>query len=482
MLDSRPAKAIALVTLCVAILGVFSFFTYLRSFSTKGIDFEAFYCGAQAARTGHDPYLFEPLHSCEHAVYFKSADDNLIVPDPLPGYAILAFTPLSAMPFGIAYALWSLFLAACIAATIPALVRLTGCTPLVATLTVVLIDAIVSLTIGQLVPVCVLFTTWGALCVRRERYWAACCCLALSMLQPQCGFVALMSLAVFEARSRVAVASALAALATASVLFLGLAANVEYVRDVLPAHAAAELYNIEQFALAPMLFELGARPQTALLIGTLSFFAMAVFGACVAQRLAARYGDRAFLVVVPCAFVLLGGTYLHIQSLAFALPAALLMRRYRPTTDGRFDAMLVMLCVPWQWLVLTMYMIPLAAVMSGILAWRLWERNIRALAIGIGSVAAAGLSMSLLFIYAYVPGPKHFSATAASHDLAENTWVLLERVYASTGAGFPTYCARSLSIVALAYLIFVLAKEGRVGRIGERFSPKCESAELASRP
>ena len=63
--------------------------------------YKAFYCGGHAILQGANPYLMEPLRSCEHAAYVSPSFPSFAVePAPLPGYSLLALAAIAWLPPG----------------------------------------------------------------------------------------------------------------------------------------------------------------------------------------------------------------------------------------------------------------------------------------------------------------------------------------------------------------------------------------------
>ena len=79
----------------------------IKNFSPAApVDLLAFYCSARVAASGSDPYLAEPLRSCEHEEFRRSTGHVsryplLVIPAPLPPYALFLLKPLAALtPLG----------------------------------------------------------------------------------------------------------------------------------------------------------------------------------------------------------------------------------------------------------------------------------------------------------------------------------------------------------------------------------------------
>ena len=71
-------------------------------------------------------------------------------------------------------------------------------------------------------------------------------------------------------------------------------------------------------------------------------------GVLVALRLARRYDDPALTLLVPPAFSLLGGSFVHTGEIAAAVPAALLLFTHAQKYRAWLFAALLLLAVPWM--------------------------------------------------------------------------------------------------------------------------------------
>ena len=247
------------------------------------------------------------------------------MPAPLPGYVFALVAPLTMLPFGAAAALWLLGLCAAVALTIVILQRLSGLAWPVVALAVVSGDAASALALGQLAPLAVLGLAASALALRRDRPRRAACCAAATLVLPQVALPVLLVLFVHERRARSTLAAILLVAAAISVAMLGWHANLEYLARVLPAHALSERNFVRQLALAPMLYQLGVPTRLAYLAGGAVALGALVTAVAVTPAVVRAYRDRAFIVLAPSVFALIGGTFLHVDALAAALPCALVL-------------------------------------------------------------------------------------------------------------------------------------------------------------
>ena len=127
----------------------------------------------------------------------------------------------------------------------------------------------------------------------------------------------------------------------------GVAANVSYLTAVVPAHALSEVSRDNQYSLSTIVSALGAPDATAVLVGGIAYVVALVFGVIVAARLA-RNGDPAYLVLIPPAIALLGGSFVHTVEIAAAVPAAFLLCTTAYERSAWLVTTLVLLAVPWM--------------------------------------------------------------------------------------------------------------------------------------
>jgi hypothetical protein len=316
-------------------------------------DFVAFYCAGAVASRGADPYRAEPLRSCERAAFALSQVPMvryLVVPGPLPGYDIAFFGAYARfVPFRLACVLWAGLLAVCVGLTVWTLSAVTGLRPVFVFAALAGSDLYASLVPGQLVPLvvaalagCGYFLSRGA-----PRLAAACACVTL--VEPHLGLPVALALFVWEPAARLRIATGVAALALLALAFLGPAANAEYVARVLPAQAATEgLEFSRQYGLSAAAHALGIPAAASVALGALSYLVMLALGVAFARRAARRFDSAALLAFVPAAAVLVGGAYLHIASMAAAVPLALVLCARSGVLRPVAFAATAALAIPWQ--------------------------------------------------------------------------------------------------------------------------------------
>jgi hypothetical protein len=313
-------------------------------------DFRAFYCAGSAVAHGADPYREEPLRGCE-ATAGPPAEPAFLrpvaLPAPLPPYALLLFVPFALLPFPVAAVCYGVLLIASMTLAVALLARVTGASSTVLNLSLAAITATVTYYVGQPMPLVFAALAAAALFARRGRWAAASVCAALASIEPHVALAAIVGLFALVPRSRIPLLLCGAGLAAASIGAVGLPVCVEYVREVVPAHALANAYEW-QFSLTSVLTSLGAPLSAAVRWGELEFAAMLLLGVAVAQRLRKSTGDDAVMIVVPPAFAVFGGVHVHFQQIAIAFPAILYVAMRHPRVRTAALGGLAFAMIPWN--------------------------------------------------------------------------------------------------------------------------------------
>ena len=423
-LSTRDRIATALFALAV-MLTVMLAVTRAVPFPARAFlyDYRAFACAGAIVGTDGDPYRAEPLRTCEHRRGLLAGRSDLIrlaVPAPLPGYALAPFALLGRLPDALGAALWLLVSLLAGAIATQALIVMARVRARIVWLALALPLAL-ALMLGQLVPLALGALCLGALAIERGRFALAAAAIWIAMIEPHVAAPALLALALFVPRARLGVGIGAVVALILSLALLGFAKNVEYLTSVLPAHAASELANEEQYSLAYFVHLLGVGDVLALRIADLWYVAMLVAGLVVAQRLVSRGAPRSLYVLLPAAFAVIGGPYVHIQQMIFVLPASVVLAG-RVTPRARAIALaIVLLAVPWGSFTLLLVASPLVAFVVGMLTYELLAaRPLVAMLAGLLAAAfVAVLAQSL------APRPDASAALAAYADgrlLTEASW------------------------------------------------------------
>ena len=126
-------------------------------------------------------------------------------------------------------------------------------------------------------------------------------------------------------RARIALVIAGVSAAALAVFVVGTHGFIAYLTVVLPTHAHAELDNLSQDSLTAILHHLGVADEFALRAGGLQYAAFVGVGIVLAARLYRRDGDAAWPVLVPAAFAMIGGEFIHLSEVAMAIPLAAIL-------------------------------------------------------------------------------------------------------------------------------------------------------------
>jgi hypothetical protein len=420
MRASRGVLLVALGLLAIAAL---------RDFARLGdalpwrqlYDFADFYCAGAALDDRADPYRYEPLHRCEHAVNPTAAyraDPRHVVPAPLPPYDFPPFMLAARLRFSLARTIDAVAIALAIAAAIwgLALARV----PLdVAALSLALPAGYVLLGAGQVVPFALVSLVFCGVALARERDGVAGILAALTLVEPHLGLPVCAALLCWAPRSRIAIVAAVAALGIAGFLTTGVPSVVEYVTRVLPAQAWAETGYAYQYSLTYLVRSLGAPPMSALRAGELSYAAMFAVGVLLGRGAARSVSRRELIAYLPAATSVIAGPYVHMVDLAFAIPAALVLAT---SLEGRLRdvaaAALCLLAVPWipAWIAKKLFLVSLFLVATLLLRLRVSAR------VSIGTFAAIAIA---LYIFELAPPAPLVATTAGAFrpgDFAEYAW------------------------------------------------------------
>jgi hypothetical protein len=421
-------------------------------------DFNAFYCAGHVLAAGADPYRAEPLGACERIARpapLLATDPGWVMPAPLPPYALWPFRALAELPYEAAALLWTAFGILAVAVAVVAMRRLTGLplAPLVAVFA--LGDGYASLCLGQVAPFAVAAIAVAALLLARNRDELAACAAGVAMLEPHIGLPVCASLFVWRSRTRLPLLAIGALCAGASLAAVGIPTSLEYLRDVLPAHAASEIANEKQFSLTYALHRLAVPDAIALRAGEVWYLAAVVAGISAAGRLAQRYCNAAVIAVVPPALAVLGGPFVHVVQIAAALPAALVLYPYAaPRAQRLLGWALVALAIPWvQFANLGLIFVALAALAAAFLARTFIDAR-PATALTAAVAAIAFLMVAIASVHTI---PDASAALAAHYDptaLAETSWTLYVRTIGTANAGAFDF-AKIPTVAALATLAYV---------------------------
>jgi hypothetical protein len=395
-----------------------------RATGWLGVDFRAYYCAALAQRQHRNPYFEKSLHDCEAAPpksYFR-ARPGLAVPAPYPPYVLAILAPLTLLPFEDAISVWWTLMALGIVAAVYCLSIVSRQPIAVAAGALGLAAGLTSFSTGNMAPMGIAALVVAAMFVQAGRFAWASVALAAGMLEPQMALPAAVACFILLPAMRASLAGAFLVLALLSAVAVGPANAVAYVSMVVPAHALSEVSRDNQYSLSTIAAALGVGDRAAVLIGSVSYLLMMAVGIFASLRLSRQFDEPSFVVLVPPAISLLGGSFVHTGEVAAAVPAALLLYTRAATLRPWLLAALVLLAVPWMYATsVTLFIAPFFP--AAYLVYELWRRD---LTLALGVAAASFAAIALLF---WLAGQPHAPAAMHPHfhppidpRLAEAGW------------------------------------------------------------
>ena len=401
------------VSVLAAFVVAASVFAFHKPPLTAGhYDFDAFYCAARVLSTGADPYRFEPLHSCEAANLPLPL--RVVIPSPLPPYAIAVLAPISRIPFPQANLLWLLVLIASAVFLAWSIVELTALPYWLVGACVATALLLEPITNGAMAPLPIALLCGAAVAFVRSRWTLAAIALGLSCLQPHLAFPPILAAFVLvpQMRSRIAIVGI--ALTSISLIVGQWALNLEYVMAVLPAHAASELGSFNQYSLSAILHLMGFSDRASMVLGSAQYMIFSLLGVALARSLQRELPGSIVLAPLTCAVT--GGTFIHWEEISGALPFAFLLAANLGSATAWTSVALI--AIPLGYLLNYGYSLAAGLVASVVLIYR---RDIG----WIGAVGF-GLIVSLALWYAHVLFPAHpvhvTMAPVPNGALAEVGW------------------------------------------------------------
>lgn len=388
------------------------------------VDFRAYYCAATSVVRHDNPYFVTSLHPCEAkpSAPFYHAAPKVTVPAPYPPYVLILIYPLTLLPFAAAAIVWWIILYGCTILAAWALSRIARQPFLVGWAALSLSLGLATLNSGNIVSVSVGALLVAALCAQLGQLQVMAFAIAVAMVEPQLALPAALAAFVRFPNIRLTLVLLFAILGVGSLAASGLARNIAYFTTVLPAHALSEVSRDNQYSLSTVVSALGIPDLQAVALGGLSYIIASVLGIVVGVRLARDYLDPAFALLVPPAFSLLGGSFVHTGEIAIAVPAALLFLVRTQNQRGIFLAILVLLAVPWMLATsLSLLLAPAFPV-----AYLIYSFAGRDRSLALAGALASFIAIAGLFFFA-LHSPPHPGASAAWHPpidprLAEASW------------------------------------------------------------
>jgi hypothetical protein len=312
------------------------------------VDLPDFYCAGQAVLQHRNPYLSSSLQSCERAAGSIAARGTAYVaPAPQPPFDFPAFALLAKLPYRGARIVAASAIALAVVVTALAL-RSLG-VPLAASLAALaLSDFFVGIFQGQIYPIAVMLVALAAAALAGRREGLAGFFAALSLIEPQIGLPVCIVLLLWARGSRRALLATLCIMIAIGIAAVGSAAAMQWALQVVPANARAEASAWGQYSLTSVLTAAGVPVGVSLILGSIWYVLMVAVAAWAAQRLSQKLHRGELLVLVPAAFCVMGGSYVHIEAIAAAVPLALVLAVCAPASlRWLIAASLVLLSIPW---------------------------------------------------------------------------------------------------------------------------------------
>jgi hypothetical protein len=394
-------------------------------------DLRAFYCAGATVAEGRDPYLAEPLRTCEVGETRAAGlapYERLALPAPLPGFAFAPLAALARLPFTTVTTIYVLFALVAVSVTALLVQRMSAEPPLPIFAALVLSLGWISLANGQLVPFVLLAVCACAFELGRDRPVRASIYAALAAIEPHVALPIWLALAYAVPKTRLPLVVCAVILAAVSLLTIGPHASLEYFTAVLPAHARSEIGSGGQFSLTSLLFRSGVPADTALLFGNASYLLAGVLGIVVAQRLARSLAAAELLALVPPAFAVFGGPFVHLTQFAVAIPAIFVLANRLPQFRAPLGAALLLLAIPWEDLVQNRmtFVLVLIAVVSAPIAFTVWRAKPAIAAFALVAMLVLGFTAKTVASDFASPQANATAALAATDasgtELAETTW------------------------------------------------------------
>ena len=440
----RVLGYIAIIAIAIAMAGFLGHGRFKATSYFSQSDTVVWYCAGQAVNERADPYLVEPLRSCEIR-YDPNRKYPWVEPAPLPGYALAAFSFMARLPFPLARTLWFYLLVGLLIVTAILLAKLARIPTLLALLCLAMVDGYFNLFYGELPPIAVAALVASAALGSSRRYTAAAVFGAIAMIEPHLGLPACLAMFVWWPRTRVPFIVSGFVLAGISIAALGFAANVEYFHTLLPLHAASEIAADDQYSLTRVLHILGFSDRIALAAGSASYLGMTVLGVTIARRLAVSVESEALIALLPPAVALLGGPFVHDLQMAAAIPAAVILAAStRPPLLLRAFA-LVAIVFPWHyWSAANLFgqvgVLEIGAVVAAVLiATRTKPIAARTGAVFVGVLASVAIASAIESVPPHRVGPLTTitAAAIAPADISSANWagfVSRDRSYSTPDA------------------------------------------------
>jgi hypothetical protein len=445
-----------------------------HSLTKDFLDAKAFACAGKAFAQGLDPYRDAAVRPCETQLgtyLFAGAGhfDQPTVPVPWAPYAMPVLALLTLPPFAAFITAWTIadFLCLAIAAdllrrTLPAL------SPVSIAAFVLFAGVPTEAILGQPVGFEVLAVA-GAGAALRARSIAGCTiALLATSIWP---YVALpLGLAMLAAGSRARRAALIAAAVVAVVTLVFVRAlSIEYVTQVVPAHARSAVLEFTQLSLTSMIGATGTAPGIASTVGLVVYAATLGAGLWAAPRFARAARSPDALLWIPTMLATLGAPFLHFQELACALPGVLLVLSL-PQARAVAWSTAIGAFVPWLGLILQIAFGFAIAPFGALMAWG--KRAGRAARVALAAIVLFVLDLAVAaFAREHVINPHaYIAAPSMPNALAEESWLGFIAV-SWHALGIASLAARGLSVLcATTFAVVTIVVAVRLERTAKTLS------------
>lgn len=445
----RPAPIVICFLVFTVAVACLYLFAHSRTITVGRFDLSAFYCAGRTLATGADPYRYRPMHDCE-IQNLRLADANAVVPAPLPPLAIAAFIPLTKLPLDQANVVWLLILVASAGAVTWAVVQLTGLPFWLVGACAISALLVEPLTNGAMAPLPIALLCGATVAIVRARWTIAAVLLGMACIQPHVAGPPLLCALILTPPMRLRIAMIVGAVIALSLLAGGTALNLEYLTAVLPAHAASELGTSAQYSLSALLHLIGLPDHVALTVGSAQYALFVIAGIWMARLL--KHDMPASVVLVPLAFAVTGGTFIHQPELAGALPLALVLASRLNT--GLAWLGVLMLAIPWEYVLDSGLVFGAIIVLCAVLMYRKSVSPITAI--------LAGLALAASLLYVHLNIPLHVNLKAIppiqGNPLAEVAWKPLQDAFPPNAFWLPGHALTYLGLALVYWSTFGIAK------------------------
>jgi hypothetical protein len=298
----------------------------LRYASVAG-DFRDFYCAGATLNAGEDPYLAEPLSRCGSAVGARLPSDvqGLTTPAPLPPYALAIFRLFAKMPFIAAALLFSALSIFALTYSVIRLASITRCPPIAIFAAFAMPLYLTVVEWGNLPCILIGLLVAAAYALKKKAYVAAGFACVATLIEPNLGLPTCLAVFLWAPGTRRSIAAGVAGIGLLSLLTAGLHGNIEYLAKVIPAQAQAEVPAQMQYSFTWLAHVVGLPDGVALRIGSISYAVMAGLGVWFAREIARAKDADEFLPIVPAAFAVFGGSYIHLFQTSISIVLGIIL-------------------------------------------------------------------------------------------------------------------------------------------------------------